>query len=95
MKNSCSGKSIVTFVMFALLFATVFFVSGRSVLGQATTGVLRGVVADANGGAVAGATMTAKNDATSAVVTTTTGGEGNYEHGRNFAERPVADLNND
>lgn len=79
MKIFSTGKSIAMLAMLVISLAMTIFVSSRPVMAQATTGVMRGVVADSNGGAVAGATVTAKNDATSVVVTTTTGGEGNYE----------------
>ena len=47
---------------------------------QATTGTLRGVVADTNGGIVVGATVTAKNESTGTVTQqTTTTGEGVFE----------------
>ncbi len=49
-------------------------------MAQATTGSLRGVVADPTGGVIAGATVTAKNEATgSAATPATTSGEGIYE----------------
>jgi len=78
MKNFSIGKSTV---VFALLLTTMILLSGTSAFGQATTGVLRGVVADVNGAAIAGATVSAKNDATSVVTTTTTNGEGGFEFG--------------
>jgi outer membrane receptor protein involved in Fe transport len=49
---------------------------------QTTTGTLRGVVVDPNGGAIAGATVTAKNESTGTVAgPVTTSGEGTYEFG--------------
>ncbi|HVG30116.1 MAG TPA: carboxypeptidase regulatory-like domain-containing protein [Pyrinomonadaceae bacterium] len=51
-------------------------------MAQTTTGTLRGVVVDPNGGAIAGATVTAKNEATGTVAgPVTTSGEGTYEFG--------------
>src|ERR1700759_3851362 len=47
---------------------------------QATTGTLRGVVVDPNGGIVVGATVTAKNESTGTVTAAiTTTGEGVFE----------------
>jgi len=77
MKNFSIGKSTA---VFALLLTTMILLSG-SAFGQATTGVLRGVVRDVNGAAIAGATVSAKNDATSVVTTNTTNGEGGFEFG--------------
>src|SRR6266498_395140 len=58
--------------------AVVFFAFSVLAFGQAQTGTLRGTVTDPNGGVVAGATVTAKNSATSASSPATTNGEGIY-----------------
>jgi outer membrane receptor protein involved in Fe transport len=49
-------------------------------MAQATTGTLRGTVTDPNGGVIAGATVTAKNEATGTTTpAVTTTGEGTFE----------------
>jgi outer membrane receptor protein involved in Fe transport len=48
-------------------------------LAQATTGTLRGTVTDANGGAVAGANVTVKSEATGTVSPIKTTGEGTFD----------------
>jgi len=63
--------------MFAL--ACVLVLSAIAVLAQATTGTLRGTVTDANGGVVAGATVTVKSQATGSVTTSTTNSDGTFE----------------
>jgi outer membrane receptor protein involved in Fe transport len=69
--------------VFALLTAWVLVILPLSAIpaaAQATTGTLRGVVADPNGGIVVGATVTAKNESTGTVTQqTTTTGEGVFE----------------
>jgi len=55
------------------------FLSSVSVMAQATTGKLTGTVADPNGGVIAGATVTAKNEATGTEKHFTTGGDGIFE----------------
>ncbi|HEX9629028.1 MAG TPA: carboxypeptidase regulatory-like domain-containing protein [Pyrinomonadaceae bacterium] len=59
--------------------AVVFFAFSVLAFGQAQTGTLRGTVIDPNGQVVAGATVTAKNQASGVVSNTfTTNGEGIY-----------------
>lgn len=68
------------FASAALVFTSIFAFSAINAMAQATTGTLRGVVADVNGGVVAGASVTAKNDATGVTApVTTTNGDGVYE----------------
>jgi len=55
------------------------FLFSVPVMAQATTGKLTGTVADPNGGVVAGATVSAKNDATGTEKHFTTGGDGIFE----------------
>jgi outer membrane receptor protein involved in Fe transport len=68
---------------FALITAWVLLIlpfSAIPAMAQATTGSLRGVVADPNGGVIAGATVTAKSESTGTVSSpVTTSGEGTYE----------------
>ncbi|MFL6229812.1 MAG: carboxypeptidase regulatory-like domain-containing protein [Pyrinomonadaceae bacterium] len=68
---------------FALMMAWVLLIlplSSIPAMAQATTGTLRGVVADPNGGVIAGATVTAKNEGTGTSTSpVTTTGEGTYE----------------
>jgi outer membrane receptor protein involved in Fe transport len=68
---------------FALIAAWVLLIlplSAIPAMAQETTGRLRGVVADPNGGVIAGATVTAKNESTGTTsAPVTTSGEGTYE----------------
>jgi outer membrane receptor protein involved in Fe transport len=64
---------------FSLSLITIVFLFSAPVMGQATTGRLTGTVADPNGGVVAGATVTAKNDATGTEKRFTTSGDGGFE----------------
>jgi outer membrane receptor protein involved in Fe transport len=69
--------------LFALFTAWAFVIlplSAAPAMAQATTGTLRGTVVDPNGAAVAGATVTAKNESTGTTTQpVTTTGEGVYE----------------
>ena len=62
-----------------LVVASIFAFSAIAVMAQATTGSLRGTVSDASGAFVAGASVTAKNEATGSESKTTSSGEGIYE----------------
>lgn len=66
-----------TFLFMLALTGLVFF-SSVSAFGQATTGTLRGTVTDPNGGTVAGATITAKNEATANTSSTVSNSEGQF-----------------
>src|SRR5207245_2082885 len=57
-------KDFVRMAAGSLIGGIVFFTFTVLAFGQAQTGTLRGVVSDPNGGVVAGATVTAKNQAT-------------------------------
>ncbi len=77
MRNSRKVKATAMFTAWVLTLVTML---PLSVMAQATTGSLRGTVADPNGGIIAGATVTVKNEstgATAAPITTT--GEGTFE----------------
>jgi outer membrane receptor protein involved in Fe transport len=58
--------------------ALVFFMFSVLAFGQAQTGTLRGTVTDPNGQAVAGATVTAKNQSTGFSAPATTNGDGQF-----------------
>ncbi|MEP6706482.1 MAG: carboxypeptidase regulatory-like domain-containing protein [Pyrinomonadaceae bacterium] len=80
MKSSVTLKSVALFAFFALSLVACLFLANQPAMAQATTGTLRGVVADPNGGVIAGASVMAKNEATGAVTSgTTTSGEGTFE----------------
>jgi len=65
-------------VTLTLFLLTLVFVFSSSAMAQATTGTLKGTVVDPNGGVVAGATVTAKNEASGVEKSTTTSGDGLY-----------------
>jgi len=67
------------FAAFSFALIMMVFTFSSPVMAQATTGSLKGVVADQNGAAVTSATVTAKNEETGITATTTTGGDGIYE----------------
>ncbi|MCA1630298.1 MAG: carboxypeptidase regulatory-like domain-containing protein [Acidobacteria bacterium] len=62
----------------ALTLGLLLPLSVTPAMAQATTGVLTGTVADPQGGAIAGAKVTAKNQDTGVSVDTVANGEGNY-----------------
>jgi hypothetical protein len=67
---------------FALLTVCMLIIMpfSATAMAQATTGTLRGTVADPNGGVIAGANVTVKNEATGGVSPTVTStGEGTFE----------------
>ncbi len=76
MNNSWMAKA------FALLTVCMLIIMpfSATAMAQATTGTLRGTVADPNGGVIAGANVTVKNEATGGVSPTVTStGEGTFE----------------
>ena len=64
------------FVIFTLAVFAVLFVFSKPVMAQATTGTLKGSTVDPQGAAIAGATVTVKNEATGIVQTTTATSDG-------------------
>ncbi|MBS1842280.1 MAG: TonB-dependent receptor [Acidobacteria bacterium] len=62
-----------------LLLATVFFLIPSVSLGQIDTGSVVGVVRDPSGAAIAGATVTLKNNATGVTRVVTTNEDGSYQ----------------
>ncbi|MDQ3917214.1 MAG: carboxypeptidase regulatory-like domain-containing protein [Acidobacteriota bacterium] len=82
MSKSWKARLAALFTVWALV---VLPLSAVPAMAQATTGTLRGVVVDPNGGVVVGATVTAKNEATGTTTQpATTNNEGVYE----FASLP-------
>lgn len=78
MRNTPKVRRLGSALMLVLAASALVLVSSLSVFAQATTGTLRGTVTDPNGGVVAGATVTAKNQGTGVSSPTTTNGEGDY-----------------
>src|SRR6266508_1004464 len=77
MRSSPTAKPLTSFGALTLFLMTLIFVFSQSAMGQETKGRLTGSVVDPNGQVVAGATVTAKNQATGVEVpSTTTNGEG-------------------
>lgn len=72
MKGSSIAKSFALFAAFTLSLLTMIFLFSEPVMAQATSGTLRGSVVDPNGGVVAGAAVTAKNEATGIETSSTT-----------------------
>lgn len=78
MKTFPKASSLAPTFLFILAVAALVLASSLPAFAQATTGTLRGTVTDPNGGVVAGATVTAKNQNTNNTTPTTTSGEGGY-----------------
>ena len=78
MKRFPNASAVTRTLTFVFACAALVLVSSLAAFGQATTGTLRGTVTDPNGAQVAGANVTAKNDATGTVTPTQTNGEGIY-----------------
>jgi outer membrane receptor protein involved in Fe transport len=78
MKSSPTAKSLALIAAFALSLIAMVFVFSEPVMAQATTGTLKGKVVDPNGGAVAGATVTARNEATGVEFTSTSNSDGAF-----------------
>ena len=77
MSSSWKAKALALFAVWALVIMPL---SAAPALAQATSGTLRGTVTDPNGAAIAGATVSAKNEATGTTTpTTSTTGEGSFE----------------
>jgi outer membrane receptor protein involved in Fe transport len=79
MRSSPKAKAatILTTRIFAVV--SILVLAAIAVMAQATTGSLRGTVTDANGGVVAGATVTVKSESTGGTSTATTTSEGTFE----------------
>src|SRR5437763_1594957 len=77
---SSNKARVLTFITSCLIALIVVSLGTVSVMAQATTGTLRGTVTDAQGGVIAGATVTVKNEATGTVSPAlTTSGEGTFD----------------
>ena len=68
MNSSWKARTSAVLTAWTLVLATLLPLSATPVMAQATTGVLRGTVTDPNGAAIAGATVTVKNEATGTTV---------------------------
>ncbi len=80
MRNSRKVKATALFTAWVLTLVSILPLLATPTMAQATTGSLRGTVADPNGGVIAGATVTVKNEGTgSASSPVTTSGEGTYD----------------
>ena len=66
----------LNFLVFTLAVFAVLFVFSKPAMAQATTGTLKGAVVDPQGAAIAGATVTVRNEATGVVQTTTATSDG-------------------
>lgn len=75
MKNGSLKASFIlgTTMLLVMLFSTI------SIMAQATTGIVRGTVADNAGGFIAGATVNVRNENTGIEATTVTNSEGVFE----------------
>src|SRR5258705_4174503 len=79
MRSSPKAKAATMFTTRVFAVASILVLSAIAVMAQATTGSLRGTVTDANGGVVAGATVTVKSQSTGATTSATTTGEGTFD----------------
>ena len=72
-------RSLKASILFGSMMLLVMLCSTIPALAQATTGIIRGTVLDNTGGAIAGASVSVKNEATAINATTVTNGEGLFE----------------
>jgi hypothetical protein len=80
MNSPRKAKAFALFTAWALVLFSILPLASVPAMAQATTGTLRGTVADPNGGIIAGATVRAKNESTgSETAPVTTSSEGVYE----------------
>jgi hypothetical protein len=80
MNSPRKAKAFALFTAWALVLFSILPLASVPAMAQATTGTLRGTVADPNGGIIAGATVRAKNESTGAeTAPVTTSSEGVYE----------------
>ncbi len=107
MRNFPKIRTLMAGALFALAIATLVLATSLPAFAQATTGTLRGVVTDPNGGVVAGATVMAKSQTTGVTTPSTTNGEGQYvisnlppgkytvtvESTAGFSKKAVTDVN--
>lgn len=82
MRRLRSMNRLASAAAFLMLATLVFPFTAPAAMAQATTGGLRGVVTDAAGAVVAGADVTAKNDATGIETKSKTNNEGLYNFPR-------------
>jgi len=78
MRSSPVVKPVALFIALAVSLITMVFIFTEPVMAQATTGKLTGTVVDPNGGVIAGATVTAKSDATGVEKRFVVGDDGNF-----------------
>lgn len=80
MNSSWKARATALLTAWTLVLATFTSLSAVPVMAQATTGVLRGTVTDVNGAAIAGATVTVRNEATgTSTEPLTTNTEGSFD----------------
>ena len=79
MTNPEKAKVLGVFSARTFALASILVLSAVAVMAQATTGILRGTVTDANGAAIAGANVTVKNEGTGTSSTFTTNSEGTFD----------------
>src|SRR5215813_3370252 len=79
MRNPEKVRALAVFSARTFALASVLVLSVVAVMAQATTGILRGTVTDANGAAIAGANVTVKNEATGTSSTYTSNSEGTFD----------------
>ena len=75
MKN----RSLKASFLFGTMMLLVMLCSTIPTLAQATTGIVRGTIVDNTGGAIAGAAVSVKNEATGIEATAVTNGDGVFE----------------
>ena len=64
MRSSPTAKTLTIFTTRMFALACILVLAAIAVMAQATTGSIKGTVVDPNGNLVAGATVTARNEAT-------------------------------
>src|SRR5262245_40369483 len=78
MRSSPIKKRLASLITATLFLTALVFVFKSSAMAQATTGDLKGTVVDPNGNVVAGAAVTAKNEATGLEKSTVASDQGAY-----------------
>ncbi len=80
MNRSRKAKAVASITSWLIALITSVLLVSVPAMAQAVTGTLRGTVTDANGGVIAGANVTVKNEATGSLSpSVTTGGEGTFD----------------